>query len=465
MKLHSIQILRALAAFAVLIFHIRASESQMIAAASGSEMPLVGGLFTNGYLGVDLFFVISGFIIVFVAGGSPASPRAASEFLFARLTRVYPIWWIFAALLAVYMLATYGLHGLSETGVPAVGRGIPPIEYLVKSFLLMPQPEHPILGVGWTLVHEVHFYMVFALILLAPQRLRPWLLAVWAGLVIAGSLMGLSAPIAGTFLQLATYPMTFEFILGAGVAYLVASGRRWRPALLTSVAVFWLMGATFLHPEPTTHTLLWGRVLWFGLPCALLVYGFASLDLGNRLGALIPPIAGALVAVIAFQSYGLPYPASEEARIEAGMTALAVGITVCLLLGALGVLLRRQASGLPPVMNLPVRMAKSGAVALGDWSYSLYLTHIFVLESLQRIFARLADLPGETGALFDVPGDGHLGNLVFLVVCIVLSTIVAWLSYRFLERPMLQHFNTARRALFRRPDTGVRPVPVQAAIW
>jgi peptidoglycan/LPS O-acetylase OafA/YrhL len=116
-------------------------------------------------------------------------------------------------------------------------------------------------------------------------------------------------------------------------------------------------------------------------------------------------------------------------------------------------------------MNLPVRMAKSGTVALGDWSYSLYLAHIFVLQSLQRIFARLADLPGETGALFDVPGDGHLGNLVFLVACIVLSTIVAWLSYRFLERPMLQQFNKARRALFTRPDTGVRPVPVQAAIW
>lgn len=464
MQIHSIQILRGLAAFAVLVFHIRVTEAQLIAQAAGSELPLVGGLFANGYLGVDLFFVISGFIMVFVAGASPARPRVAAEFLFARFTRVYPIWWVFAAALSIYMIAIYGLYGLSEAGTPAIGKGIPQIEYLVKSFFLIPQADFPILAIGWTLVHEVHFYMVFALILLAPPRLRPWLLAVWAALVVAGSLMGLSAALPGTMLELATHPMTLEFILGAAAAYLVISERRWRPAILTAVAVFWLMLATFLHGEPTTFTLMWGRVLWFGLPCALLVYGFASLDLDERLGALVPPIVGAIVAGIIFQSGGLPFPIYESARLPVEFLAISAGAAVWLVLAGLGFFARWLSPGLRTMLALPARLANSGGVALGDWSYSLYLSHIFVLQVLKRIFPMLEDLPGGAGALFNVAGDGRLGNLVFVLACIVLSTVLAWLSYRFLERPMLQQFNSVRRTLFYRPHVRVRPLPVQAAV-
>ncbi|MFN3313621.1 MAG: acyltransferase family protein [Hyphomonas sp.] len=465
MKLHSIQILRGLAAFVVLAFHIRASEVQMIARAGNAEAPLVGGLFTNGFFGVDLFFVISGFIMVFVAGATPASPRAASEFLFARLTRIYPIWWFFAAVLAAYMIAAYGFYGLSEAGVPAIGRGIPQVEYLVKSFLLAPQPDFPVLGIGWTLVHEVHFYMVFALMLLAPPGLRPWLLAVWAALVTAGALMGLAAPLPGTFVQLATHPMTLEFILGAWAAYLVTSGRRWRPALVTAVAVFWLMFAVCYHGAPETITLTWGRVIWFGPPCALLVYGFASLDLEDRLGALVPPIVGAIVTAIVFQAYGLPYPGVDSVRLEASLVAVAAGVAVFLVLAGLGMLFGRRSSGLPAVLTVPARLAKSAGAALGDWSFSLYLSHVFVLHALQRIFQRLDDLPGGAGALFNVAATGRLGNVTFIVACIAGSTILAWLSYRFLELPMTRQFGKARRALFNKPELRVRPAPVQAAIW
>lgn len=465
MKLPSIQILRGLAAFAVLAYHIRNSEVQMIAAAAGNEVPLVGGLFTNGYLGVDLFFVISGFIMVFVAGATPASPRAASEFLFARLTRIYPIWWFFAAVLTVYMIAAYGFTGLSDAGVPAIGRGIPQVEYLVKSFLLLPQTDFPVLAVGWTLIHEVHFYMVFALILLAPPLIRPWLLAVWAGLVTAGALMGLTAPLPATFIELAAHPMTLEFILGAGAAYLVTSGRRWRPALVTAAAVFWLMFAACYHGAPETITLTWGRVLWFGLPCVLLVYGFASLDLDERLGVLVPPVIGAVVMAAVFQAYGLPYPGIASARLEASLIALAAGIAVFLVLAGLGILLSRGSSGLPAALTAPANLARSAGAALGDWSFSLYLSHIFVLQALQRIFQRLDDLPGGAGALFNVAATGRLGNLTFIIACVAGSTILAWLSYRFLELPMTRQFGKARRALFNRPEHRVRPAPVQAAIW
>jgi len=465
MKLQSIQSLRGLAAFAVMVFHIRASEKVLIAAGAGTEVPMVGGLFTNGYFGVDLFFVISGFIMVFVAGASPATLRTASEFLFARLTRIYPVWWLFAALLAAYMLWTYGLSGTGANGTPAIGRGIPPIEYLVKSFLLAPQTEHPILGVGWTLVHEVHFYIVFALILLAPMKWRPWLLAIWAAFVIAGSLSGLSAPIAGTALQLATYPMTFEFILGAAAAYLVTSGRRWRPALVTTAAVFWLMFAAFFHGVETTFTLMWGRVLWFGLPCALLVYGFASLDIAGRLGALAPPVAGAVVAAIIFQAYGLPDPSHDGVRLQASLTALASGLAMCAVLSVIGVQMGRRMTGVPAFLEGSARLVKSVTVALGDWSYSLYLTHIFILHGMQQVFRRLAETPGSAGALFDVAADGRLGNLVFLFTCMAGAIMLSWLAYRFFEVPVTRQFSKTRHTLFHGHEGRVRPATVEASIW
>ena len=469
MKLQSIQSLRGLAAFVVMLFHIRASENVLIARGGGTELPLVGGLFSNGYLGVDLFFVISGFIMVFVAGASPANLRTASEFLFARLTRIYPVWWLFAAVLTVYMMLTYGFDGVGESGAPAIGRGIPPMEYLVKSFLLVPQTEYPILSVGWTLVHEVHFYLVFALILLAPARARPWLLGLWAVFVVAGSLMGLSAPIAGTLLQMATNPMTLEFILGAGAAYLVTSGRRWRPALVTAVAVFWFMFAAFFQGVETPFTLMWGRVLWFGLPCALLIYGFASLDVAGRLGALAPPVAGALVAGVVFQAHGLPDPGIDAVRLDASLISIGAGMAVWLMLCAIGALMGRASKGRAAetgsILDTPARWVQSVSVGLGDWSYSLYLSHIFVLQGLQKIFERLAEQPGSVGAVFDVAADGRLGNLAYILACSAAAILLSWLTYRFFELPLTRLFAKGRRGLFSRPEARVRPATVEAAIW
>lgn len=465
MKLQSIQVLRGLAAFIVMVFHIRGAEAQLILKGGGTELPLVGGLFTNGYLGVDLFFVISGFIMVFVASASPASPRTVGEFLLARFARIYPVWWLFAAVMTVYLLAAYGLTGLGETGQPAVGRGIPPAEYLVKSFLLAPQSEYPVLAVGWTLVHEIHFYLVFGLILLAPARWRPWLLAVWAGLVITGALMGLSAPVGATLLQLATHPMSLEFILGAAAGYLVTSGRRWRPGLVTAIAVFWLMFAAFFHGADTAFTLLWGRVLWFGLPCALLVYGFASLDVSARLGVLAPVIAGAFAGAVIFQSYGLPTPSPDAVRLQASLIAIAGGAAVCLAACLAGLVISRRPGGLPGFLLAPARLMKTGAATIGDWSYALYLSHVFIVQGLQRVFARLAELPGGAGRFFDVAGDGRTGNITYLAACIVCALIVSWLAYRFFELPMTRQAGKLRRAMFRKPDMRVRPAAVQAAIW
>jgi peptidoglycan/LPS O-acetylase OafA/YrhL len=110
MKLQSIQILRGIAALLVVIFHVRAQEMLAIGGNGLAEMPFLNGFVNNGFAGVDLFFVISGFIMVYVTDGVRPGIRSSLDFLFARATRIYPLWWFFSALM-IAMMISYNLLG------------------------------------------------------------------------------------------------------------------------------------------------------------------------------------------------------------------------------------------------------------------------------------------------------------------------------------------------------------------
>ncbi|MEM0984673.1 MAG: acyltransferase [Pseudomonadota bacterium] len=289
MRLESIQSLRALAVLVVFFFHLQFIESEMIAALGSQESTLIGGLFQNGYAGVDLFFVISGFIIVYVTGRADAGRYPLGSFLFARAARIYLPWWFFASLLGVYFWITYG----APWDVEELSRdGRSPAWHLIASFLLLPQDDFPLLGVGWTLVHEMHFYFIFALLLLLPYRLRVAGLIAWAGIVILGGLAGLAQPFAKDLIALFFSPLTLEFLMGGMAALLVVNGFRWRPGLLAIGGLLGFGLAMVFHELQAEWTLVWGRVLWFGVPGAVLTYGLVSLDLEGRYRA--PPGATAL---------------------------------------------------------------------------------------------------------------------------------------------------------------------------
>ena len=430
MKLNSIQMLRAIAALLVLFYHVRGVQTRMLADAgldaSGRWAPLVD----NGFAGVDLFFVISGFVMVFVTAQGARGPMAATSFLFARAVRIYPLWWLFAGIFTLYMLTAHAWLDLFGLGWDAIGAGEPPAEYLAKSFALVPQAQYPVLNVGWTLIHEMYFYLVFTVFLLLPHRWLPALLAGWAVLVFAGGLAGFAAPIAGTLLTLAAHPMTLEFILGAVTALLVLSGRRWRPGIASIIGAIWLGVALWfvLPPEFTpspdapplfaglvwtdgqialvgtenwsAYTLSWGRVIAYAVPCALLVYGLACLEIEGRL----------------------------------------------------------------PVSRMLVR--------LGDWSYALYLSHILVLAGLAIILPdvlamaeRLFSVPQSVTELFQPINPGLDGNIGFSILACTASIVTAGLAYNFFERPVMAWFGAARRKLFSGPRATLAPGVLRARIW
>lgn len=133
--------MRGLAALSVLVTH--ALQWPL------AEMNIV--LLKTGRLGVDVFFVISGFIITTIAGDGRFNPK---EFLVRRAFRIVPAYW--AATLLITILAV---------AVPTLFRTtIPTTEGLIKSLLFIPslEPKAPLLLLGWSLNFEVFFYLLFA---------------------------------------------------------------------------------------------------------------------------------------------------------------------------------------------------------------------------------------------------------------------------------------------------------------
>lgn len=239
-----IQYLRAVAAMMVVWHH------------GAGQVPGVGQVFTAqfGTSGVDLFFVISGFIMVMTTSGRAITPQ---EFFVRRLIRVAPIYWILTTLLVVLALAAPSLFRTTVLTWDSV----------LQSLLFIPHlsPSHagrvwPVLVPGWTLNYEMFFYAIFAVSLAFSSRL-----AVVGGtlvtLVLVGFVLGpFDNPIAQTY----THAILLEFAAGALICHLWMNGRL-RLGLVSSVVAI-VVGAALLVQRRTeflegNFTTLAGAVL------------------------------------------------------------------------------------------------------------------------------------------------------------------------------------------------------------
>jgi len=146
--LNNIQALRFYAAFAVVLYHSRKIFTELGCQGDGF---LYWAQFGNA--GVDVFFVISGYVMWHTTCGSARTVAASAEFLRRRLFRIYLGYWPF------YFLAAAVILVLAERNLDNI--------YWVKSFLLFnPTIRHQVLGVAWTLSYELYFYIMFSRLLL-----------------------------------------------------------------------------------------------------------------------------------------------------------------------------------------------------------------------------------------------------------------------------------------------------------
>jgi len=268
-KYRSIQALRALAACSVLVSHTYEPVRQA----------------AYGAAGVDLFFVISGFIMASVAPG-----RTAGQFALDRVARIYPLWWI--AALPWLFFVHLGPFNVASTLT------LWPI-YGDAHFL-------PVLKVGWTLCLETFFYLGVT----AAIATRPSLPLAAYALCMIGALTT-SMPL----LDFVGSPMALEFLMGVAVARLP---RR------TIFGLFIPLGLVLLALTPTVLGDLgsslgaeWAlqRSVQWGIPAALIVWGALSLEplFKHRLFDVPVKIGDASYSIYLFHplvSYGfeLPWP-------------------------------------------------------------------------------------------------------------------------------------------------------------
>lgn len=145
-KLEWLEVMRGGAALWVLLHHSKQSVDYFV-----SDMGLQPW-FANGYLGVDFFFVLSGFIIAFAAHRLLQRGGGLRDYATARIIRIYvPYLPIGIAIYLLYLL----LPGLSEAARSPS---------LLTSLTLLPDNRPPALSVVWTLVHEMTFYALYALL-------------------------------------------------------------------------------------------------------------------------------------------------------------------------------------------------------------------------------------------------------------------------------------------------------------
>lgn len=306
-RIKSIQSLRAIAAMSVVVFHALGHARR-----AGYAVPEPFGAF-----GVDIFFVISGFVMVLTTQKKTSS----LNFMMDRIFRIVPLYWLLTTIKVVQILL-----------VPSLGHLVFTWPHAFASYLFVPWADpngnyDPVLIIGWTLNYEMFFYAAFACLLLKPNWLAPF----FGVVVLLGFADGPST------LKFLTDPMILEFMFGIVIG-LVYVGKSW--AIPAAVACL-----SLLFPGD--------RVVYWGIPSAALV-----------------------ATCVASERW---WPRTIVSRI-------------------------------------------------GDSSYSLYLTHVFLLP----VFFRLAKLPLPGWTMVIISGS----------ICVAVGHIV----YLAIEKPLNRSLRTALRA-------------------
>ena len=244
----SIQYLRACAALAVVAYHAMQWRDEG---------------FDVGRAGVDVFFVISGVIMWRITAGRDVPPLA---FLWRRVTRVAPLYWLASLLVA-------GIAAGWPQFLPQVS---PDPRHLALSLALVPHFDplgrpFPTLPPGWSLIYEAIFYLIFAAALIGPRA--------WRGRVVVCALT--TVIVSGLFLRDPAYilganPMLWQFAAGLGLGLALEQhalpSRRWGWVLIAAALAIWtVIQSSGIFVE------LWRPFFW-GVPATVLMAGALTLE-------------------------------------------------------------------------------------------------------------------------------------------------------------------------------------------
>ena len=341
-RIENIQALRGIAALLVVIYHLIPIEQKY-----GGAETIIPTIAQFGLLGTDLFFVISGFVLVVIAKGKHKKFTDSRKFLFKRISRIYPTYWFYTLLvLIVFLIQPTWVNNSQGNQFD-----------LLSSIFLLPSHMLPLVAVAWALVHFIYFYIVFSMIIyLVSEKNLGWATFIWAiGIILLNSLIKTKNPT----LEVISHPVTLEFISG----------------------------------------------------CLLASFYFKTEIKIKNSRLLLILITTLVIAVYAYLSY---FNATGFIRPQGWWRPLLMGVPATIIVFTL---IHAERNG--------YSLKNSLLWKIGNVSYSIYLSHVLTLSALGKIWHIFVT-------------ENTLDNFIMLPILIISVVIVGFLSYRYVEKPLIK---------------------------
>ena len=267
-----IQTIRGLTAVTVVLRHVTVSSLAYF------NVVWFYNIFRPSWNGVDIFFVLSGFIITYIHYQDLSTKKNTRAFFIKRFNRIYPIFWIISIIyLAVYLVSKkLVMHDLASV-------------YMAKSFLLLENANPmPIIRASWSLCFEVLFYLVFGLCIMLGMRTAKF---IWVAWLVVTVLCYLFLPV--NKIPFVVRPYIIEFLMGCLVGYIFKSvtlgeqqfnwiKRNHRLVLFSGLLLILTM-YVITNLTPFGQQTAFDSRIFYGLSASLLILGAALTDYNRPL--------------------------------------------------------------------------------------------------------------------------------------------------------------------------------------
>jgi exopolysaccharide production protein ExoZ len=306
--------------------------------------------------GVDLFFVISGYIMVYTSTGVTISPR---KFMARRIIRIVPLYWAMTLfIVGVAVVAPSLVHATSTN-----------LEELFKSLFFIPFLKtngemHPALFVGWTLNFEMFFYLLFAATLFLRNELLRTVLVMLT--LTAIMLWGMLAHPTDPVLKFLASPYLFNFVLGIAIGLATPYLPKTAPkGGLTGVLTIAAIGMACQLAGPVMFPHI-GTPITCGLPSAVLI---AALVVAERWGWRITSPTIILLGDATYAIYLThPFVTAAMEKLTARLTLNVFENGICMIIAMaaaalVGILVHRYVE--TPLSNWARKVRLPGALPSG----------------------------------------------------------------------------------------------------
>ncbi len=267
-NLNLIQLLRGIASLLVVLFHTTINANDIL------KKEFCLNFFAFGGAGVDIFFVLSGFIITYTSLKPLREGKQLFSFLRRRFVRIFPSYWLVITLFLMIQILLPAFYNTKYNFT---------LSNILSTYFLF--PGHTMInGVSWTLTYELFFYFLFSLVFIIPRKKIALVFSIIYGLIIIlVTIFGYASEKENDWLGLLTFPMNTEFIMGILAAVLI-------PRIPQNISAGLLIGGSILFLTSSIlsdHNYIlfpnaFNRVIFFGVPSFFIIIGIVKFELATK---------------------------------------------------------------------------------------------------------------------------------------------------------------------------------------